>query len=337
MNYSYIISPLIISSCALFTLIGLQTVFADEFVDGLDIIESLDFSNEPPLFSEWPVVISPGIALIQNETNTSEIDARENFSSTDFNLRNTFYDLSIQKKSLSCESSATSDILETLLQQQISEDEVIEKLPIWNTFNQLPTWENWERIWWDPNKGFVGNIDSASQSDYTWYWVYESPIAQVYNSYWFETEIINRDTNNAFNSPEEHLQYLLENLEDGNMVQLWGDWCTDPQYEDGILNSMVWVDIYDLTDFTSAKNTCVSFGSDRTITWNYYDDEWNTIKHEGLNWEHAFILLGWKWDIDDPDYIRVWDTDTGYHMYDTAEWMRKWEAMDYRSIVIKNN
>jgi hypothetical protein len=35
-----------------------------------------------------------------------------------------------------------------------------------------------------------------------------------------------------------------------------------------------------------------------------------------------------------PTHIRVWDTDTGYHLYPVVEWMRKWEAMDYRSIII---
>jgi hypothetical protein len=73
---------------------------------------------------------------------------------------------------------------------------------------------------------------------------------------------------------------------------------------------------------------------DRTLSWSYVNNVGVYVSHEGLDGQHAFILLGWKWDINNPSHIRVWDTNTGYHEYETIEWMRKWEAMDYRSVII---
>lgn len=298
---------------SLSAIVWLQGVFAEELIENFNLWESLNF-----------VV----------ETNTPTQETIQNNSSTDFNIREKFYDLSIQKKSLSCESSATSDILETLLSSKITEDDVINLLPKDSTFNSLPRWQDWKRIWWNPNVSFVWNIDNASQNDYTWYGVYEQPIAYVYNQYGFETEILNIKNHDQVLTPEYHLSYILKKLEKWNMVQLWGDWCTDPNYEDWILENMNSVDKNNLWDFVSAKNTCEYIWDNRTLKWHYYDESWELVQHTALSWEHAFILLGWKWDISNPSHIRVWDTDTGYHMYETVEWMRKWEAMDYRSIVI---
>ena len=48
----------------------------------------------------------------------------------------------------------------------------------------------------------------------------------------------------------------------------------------------------------------------------------------------CFYLLGYNGTINNPTHIRVWDTDTGYHEYPTHEWMRKWELMKYKSLII---
>lgn len=333
MKYTTTIVSITLWAACLFTLAWLQSVFAEDIIENLELEEAFNFMAEPPLFSGTNTIKNVELFSIRENIITSNYE-ENNTSSRDFNLKDSFYNLSIQKKSLSCESSATSDILETLLLESISEDDVIAKLPTWETYNELPIWEDGKRIWGNPNLGFVWNIDDASQSDYTWYGVYESPIASVYNQYGFETEILNREVHGAIFTPEYHLTYLLENLQSWNMVQLWGDWCTDPKYDDWILENMNSADKNNLGDFVSAKNTCLHPREDRVLTWHYYDEQWNLVEHTGLSGEHAFILLGWKWDISNPSHVRVWDTDTGYHEYETIEWMRKWAAMDYRSIVI---
>ncbi len=63
------------------------------------------------------------------------------------------------------------------------------------------------------------------------------------------------------------------------MVQLWGDWCTKEEYDDGPIG---------------ARNTCYNVDEVRTLTWQYTDSLGTLQTHIGLAGEHAFILLGWK-------------------------------------------
>ncbi len=305
-------------------------VIPNTYIDIIQRDNSLQF-----WLQHWEIDSQADLEIVYKwKTYVVPLNVERKLDMTDFNLRDDFYELSLQKKDLSCESSATSDILETMLGTYIHEDDVISKLPVGNTYNKLPTNQTGEKIWWDPNAGFVWKIDNASQKTMTWYGVYEKPIADVYEQYGFETETMSRDTLDDAITPEIHLEYILTKLSRWNMVQLWGDWCTRPEFDDGVLTTANWVDVNNLWDFISAKNGCYNVNSDRTLKWSYEDENWNLIKHEWLDGEHAFVLLGWKWDISNPTHVRVWDTDTWYHMYETQEWMRKWKAMDYRTVVI---
>ena len=53
-----------------------------------------------------------------------------------------------------------------------------------------------------------------------------------------------------------------------------------------------------------------------------------------LNGEHAFILLWYRWDINNPTHITVYDTLTWIHNYETSEWIRKWWQLNNRSVII---
>jgi len=260
-------------------------------------------------------------------------------SEIDFNIRNDMFQLSLQKKALSCESSAASDIIASYLWTTVHEDTVIQHLPKWDYYNTLPI-KQWDRILWgDPNSEFVGYIHhtpgiTASQKLFTWYWVYEKPISQAYNTLWFDTQVINISNHTWSITSDDHLKYILEQLTLWSMVQLWWDWCTLSQYDDGVITKKWDIDRENMDEFISAKNTCHNTLDDRILNWEYYDKNWELQTHQWLDGEHAFILLGWKWPIDNPTHIRVWDTDTWYHEYPKHEWMRKWKKMDYRSIIV---
>jgi hypothetical protein len=153
----------------------------------------------------------------------------------------------------------------------------------------------------------------------TWYWVLEKPIANIFKDFGLETKIItNKDYNENYNK-YDHLTEILQSINNWNMVQLWWDYCTNPLYED-----------------TANKNKCINFSRDRTIEW-YYNEDWKLIKHEWLIWEHAFYLLWYKWWVENPSDIIVWDTQTGKHTFPIKEWLRKWDLMQNRSIIISNN
>ena len=68
--------------------------------------------------------------------------------------------------------------------------------------------------------------------------------------------------------------------------------------------------------------------------WKYKDENWELKIYKWLNWEHAFYLLWYKWNYKKPTHIIVWDTMTGKHTYPTNKWMRKWDKMQNRSIII---
>jgi len=227
-----------------------------------------------------------------------------------------------QLRALSCEISVASDILARHTGRQISEDYLLEKIEK-SAYNQLPKKVDGKLIWWNPNLWFVGNIDrlkngvKASQWNMTGYWVLERPIAKLYEDYGFETRIITEKSHIASFDKNDHLTLLLESLEDGDSVQLWWDYCTTPEFED-----------------TKKKNKCASLNKQRKISWYYKDINGDLVKHEWLAGEHAFFLLGYTWSKHSPKKIIVWDSRTGKHSYKTEEWMRKWERMQYRSIIV---
>ena len=244
----------------------------------------------------------------------------------------------IQARPLSCESSAAADIISYFTNKNIDEFEVYDAMAKDMDFKSIKSSDN--IFWWDPNKWFVWHIDyywdnkntKPYQRLYTWYGVLEKPVAEVFEKYGLETQIINnRDYDDSF-WEEDHLRFVLNSLKSGDMVQLWWDWCTDQSYEDWEYKSSDFTQT-DASSYKTAKNSCATFNNDRTLTW-LYRDNWKLRVHKGLSWEHAFYLLWYEWDINYPEKIIVWDTDTGYHKYDTIEWMRKWSMMDYRSIVI---
>lgn len=272
---------------------------------------------------------------IEEEKKKQIIDYKK-----DLDISGNFYSKRIQAKELSCESSATSDILSTLLNKNITEDDVISKLPK-SWYWTAAYVENWKKYWWDPDVWFVGYIDKfpkswvwALQWKYEWYWVNEAPIAKVYSDYWIKTDIINKYTRKNFwiNSDNSQLTYILKEINKWNYVQLWGDTCTYPTEED-------WTYSWKLTtekanNGTIGKNNCVYPFSARTLTWYYKKADWTEKKITWLNGEHAFYLLWYKWTVENPTHIIVWDTNTGKHTYKTSEWLRKWWKMEFRSIIV---
>lgn len=261
-------------------------------------------------------------------------------SPTDFNIFWDVFDVHLQEKALSCEISATADILSTLLGKKISEQSLLDILPKSSYYNALPLKNGTNTLWGNPQEGFVWYIDNswsiiAKQKLMTGYGVYEKPIASVYQSFWLKTQILTQELHSSDYTKEEHLSYLLQKLSLWDMVQLWGDWCTKEEYDDGILSSKNELTPSNAILGISAKNSCYNIGEARELKWNYIDKNGKEKEHIWLDGEHAFILLGWKWDIKNPSHIRVWDTDTWYHIYPLREWMRKWEKMQYRSIVIE--
>lgn len=292
-------------------------------------------------YPKWKNIVTWNLLVEYGDVqNSIPIRIDEESYYRDFSVQDDMFQLSLQKKALSCESSATSDILATFLWKSVHEDTVIAKLPRWDYFNKLPDVASTDnKVWGNPEAGFVGYIQSvsgisASQRFMTWYGVYEPPIAEVYESYWLHTQIFNRNNHSDSITPEIHLRFILEKLKSWSMVQLWGDWCTTWKYDDGVLAKKADIKNSNMDDFISAKNWCYNVWWARELRWQYKDSNGNFVNHTGLDGQHAFILLWWKWNIHRPSYIKVWDTDTGYHVYPTAEWMRKWERMDYRSVIV---
>jgi len=227
----------------------------------------------------------------------------------------------LQEKALSCEMSATSDILSHLEDKKILESSIINMISK-SHYNELPKVENWKTIWWNPNVGYVGNIHEvspgvkATQSWMTWYWVLEKPIANIYDRFNYKNKIITSQNYNESYNESDHLTEILKNLNAGNMIQLWWDYCTNPEFED-----------------TENINSCSKFGKNRKLEW-YYKEDGELKLYTGLAGEHAFYLLGYKWWVQSPTDIIVWDTKTGKHTYPVEEWMRKWNAMENKSIII---
>lgn len=249
-------------------------------------------------------------------------------------ISNKFKYKSIQKYDLSCEISATSDILSSILSKKISEDELIEKIDKSNFYWKKAISYKWQRLWWNPNDWFVWSIDNAMQWKYTWYWVLEKPISKIYYLYWIVSKIITKENYNNTYSQKEHLRELLIELNKWNYVQLWWDYLTNPAEEDW---KKVWkISQIEANNWLNWKNYAKTWNLDRRIYWNYMKDG-KLYEHVWLNWEHAFYLLWYEWSIDNPKKIIVWDTKTGKHKYSLKEWLRKWNAMQNRSIIINWN
>jgi len=251
-----------------------------------------------------------------------------------YDISSKFKYKSLQEKSLSCESSVTADILSKKLNKKIREQEVIAKLPKSNYYNKLPIKENWKLIWGDPNKWFVWyiwntNKIQAYQSLKTWYWVLEKPIKEVYWMYWLKTEQISKE---YYENENQLLTIILKKLLNWNDIQLWGDYCTYPEEEDGIIKNLT---SFQAKKWYNWKNLCIYPKSSRNFEWYYKDQNNKLIKTIWLNWEHAFYLLWYYWDINNPETIIVWDAQTWKHNYSKKEWLRKWKKMDYRHLIIK--
>ncbi len=259
--------------------------------------------------------------------------------SLNFNVVTDMLENRIQKRPLSCESSATSDIVYFFTGEPVDEYDIYDKLDKDMGDTEAKDMGDW-KAWWNPNKWFVGHVDyywkdksiRPSQREYTWYGVYEKPIAKVYNQYWLETNILNIDDHHETFWPQEHLDFILKSLQKWQMVQLWWDRCTDPSEEDWTIPKNEFNEEKS-NQWYSWKNDCKSIYRNRALEW-YYQEDWKRKKHIWLSWEHAFYLLWYDWEIDNPTKIIVWDTNTWYHKYSKKEWMRKWEKMDYRSIIV---
>lgn len=227
----------------------------------------------------------------------------------------------IQQRALSCEMSAAADILTFYEWKNISEWLLVAFVSK-SEYNQFPKTKDGITYWWNPNKWFVWYIDKteswakATQSWMTWYWVLEKPINDIYKKFWYTTKVItNKEYNEVYNK-KSHLTEVLKSLSEWNMVQLRWDYCTDPLY----LNS-------------ENDNKCSNFSEDRTLEW-YYEDNHHYIKHDWLIWEHAFYLLWYKWWVEEPSDIIVWDTLTWKQSYPVKEWYRKRDLMQNRTIIV---
>ncbi len=232
-------------------------------------------------------------------------------------------DKTYQERALSCEMSAAQDVMNYLGNTNITEIELIEKIPK-SFFNQLPYEENGRRFWWNPEWGFVWyihqmpNKNYGAQYNYTWYGVLDQPIEKLYNMYWYETLRINsKDYKRGF-FQKEHLTLLLQELVEWNMVQLWWDYFCD----------------FNITNATNTKTCTQSRSKNRVLEWYYKDENGNIFKHEWLSWEHAFYLLWYRWDISHPRSVIVWDTTFWELEIPISEWYRKWNLLQNRSIII---
>ncbi len=306
--------------------------------------KKLEFEN-PGGNRSWTWIISIGYKDIKRNilvyvNITEEIPDFSNIK--DFNLFSQMPFHRLQERSLSCESSAASDILSYLTAKNISEDEIVDLLPKSDFYNKLPEQRDIWKVWWNPNTWFVWYIDhtwsvTAKQSLWTWYGVYEAPIAKIYNSYGFKTEIINNSQQDTDFWENDHLTRVLTELAKGNMVQLWWDWCTKKEYQDWDISSSQITSFKAQDGIISWINDCSLSEANRVLKWNYVNEYGEYVQHEWLSGQHAFVLLWWRWNITNPTHVRVWDTNTGYHEYKTVEWMRKWKAMDFRTLIITSN
>ena len=235
----------------------------------------------------------------------------------DATLRYTPY---LQKYALSCEIAAFVTILRSM-SVEITEDDVIRDLPVFS-------WPYSDGIWWDPEHEFVGSI-TGSQMARTGYGVYAQPLSQLLpDGIWYRIYHTVSTESGSIESSKAQMAYYLDAIEKWDHVILWGDWCTTPSEEDGLIRTKKsrLLSLFPI----AGKNPCDRTSADRKIFWKTPDGR----EISALSGEHAFILLGYIGPRIRPSHIIVWDTDTGRHIYTTQEWIRKWSLLDYRALQI---
>jgi uncharacterized protein YvpB len=233
----------------------------------------------------------------------------------------TRYRLLLQRYPLSCEIAALRMVIESITKRPTTEEKIMSTVP------HSPSPMN-RGVWGDPDQEFVGSY-YGSQRLLTGYGVYEAPLSLYLSDIGISSEIFNAyKVNNITRG--ERLTEILTAIDNGDHVILWGDWCTLGEYEDGVVEK---VDPYIIALFQiPGRNRCDRWPFERIHYW--LTEEGKVVK--GLSGEHAFLLLGYVGDRQNPTHIIVWDTDTGKHYYPLREWYRKWEVMDYRSLIIAN-
>lgn len=262
---------------------------------------------------------------IEKEKKSKEIIYPKEFDITEKMAK-----LHIQERKLSCEASATTDILSTILKKDILEKDILSKMKKDVTYWKPSYQKDWKIIWWDPDLWFVWEMD-WHQYNLTWYAIYEKPMSEIYKEYWIKFDTYNKFENNlGLKNPKEALTYMLKELVKGNYVQIWWDYCTDPDLDDWNIDRKITTE--ESLNWLSQKNFCYSFYWERRVTW--YTEAWKKI--EAWKQSHNFVLLGYIWDIENPEKIIVRDTQTWKHVYPTTERLRKWELNDARAIIVYN-
>ncbi len=259
-----------------------------------------------------------------NRQITMEVQSHKNTLPTGevFDTTKTFSGLSIQQRPLSCEISATSAVITTMTQAPVTEDML--EASILKQYYGLGV--DQFGIWGNPDAGFVGDI-YGSQRKMTGYGVYETPITELYKKNNLTTALPQETANVS-----KRLTEVLTAIKSGKRVQLWGDWCTDPNAEDGLASEVTTREANTLG--VNAKNVCASLDKDRTLNWSYIGPNLEKIEVKAWNGEHAFILMGYYGTPEKPSHIIVWDVYTGRHVYPVSEWMRKWSKVENRALII---
>ncbi len=96
----------------------------------------------------------------------------------------------LQKYSLSCEANTLTDIINIFYTRYkiklVDESQIINQIPLDKTKFYI---KNWKYYWWNPEKGFVWNMNWISfrldlkKSNKRWWWVYPKPLLQILNKY----------------------------------------------------------------------------------------------------------------------------------------------------------
>ncbi len=231
------------------------------------------------------------------------------------------YRFFLQKYNLSCEIAALRMLLESARWIIVTEEEIIQVLP---RYTQPLTGSG---VWGDPDREFVWDI-LGSQYAKTGYGIYEKPLVAYLESIGVDATFSNGFDGRML-SPEARLQELLIGLGNNSRIMLWGDWCTRPAHEDGVFGFHE-ADFFWRLFLLPARNSCSRSEWARRITWLTPGGK----KIEWISGEHTFILLWYYGYPHTPTHIIVWDTSTGRHVFPIDEWMRKWKALDYRSLTI---
>jgi len=235
--------------------------------------------------------------------------------------RTNSYRLFLQKYPLSCEIAGLRMLLESARGIIKTEEEIIIALP------KYPVPLTASGIWGDPDREFVWDI-LGSQYAKTGYGIYERPLVDYLSSIGVSATFSNRLDGRSIPS-KDRLRELLAGMANGSRVMLWGDWCTSEISEDGIL-PMHQTDFLVRFLHIPAMNPCAR--SERSRIFSWYTNDGKEVRW--ISGEHVFLLLGYYGTIGAPTHVIVWDTSTGRHIFPIDEWMRKWNALDDRSLTI---